>query len=1045
MRSGHLVSLVGAAVLFGAVAGCAGVTRRPTHDSGGPVPARGTITSTVGGPTSRRSRSATQQVRRRHARSGEACDDGNKTPGDGCSAICQIPAGLDAARARRASAPWRASAATASSARREACDDGNTTAGDGCSATARRSRPATSAACPAAGASRCAATARSSAARRATTATRRRRRLLRDLPGRAGRDLHRALAQQVQSRRCAATGRSRPSEVCDCGTDSATCRPAARGRTACSSATAPAARRPAPRSRSAATARHDARLRHELRQRQHRDGRGVRRRQPRAGRRLLVDVQDRERASPARGDDARTTPRPARSGNTGECLELPVIYRDFKNESVSGGHPDFFYLGAPIAGGPTITGVNGRPARSRSPSGTACPTRAAPPKKNDSTARCWDIARRDLDANGKPTFNTARNGAAATRSVRLPVHRLEPRHQRRPRPRLRRRRRDGARPQRPPDYVDAAPAATRCTAAPRRSSRARPRFGQWWTDSTYTGETRTRWGRSRWTDRGRRPVPVLEPGRTSVYGGFFPLDPPGQFPLDHAATPAGPGAIADGRHRSEPMLCNLWPYWYSSSASFGPAPAAKATSTCSRPAFRRTTANPDRHDCGVAPAMQGWFHDFWFTDEARYLFTFNGAVQPAVLRRRRHVHLHQRHAGRRPRRRAPAPARQVSIAADGSATIIEGGSRRRRPADINCRARRAGPVHGHDRRTRRQPDGNGHSNCTNTMRLPDRTRPGLEMGKTYEIAVFHADRHPTESNYQLTLSGFATNAVELRSHAAATASSPAARSATAAIDDAVVRPVVRRRRTTTARTAAARPSASTVRTAATAWSTATEECDLGSKMQQRDLRQQSGCTPGCSSRTSAATATSTRPRASSATSGTNNGMPGAPCTKDCKVCVDCQNSVPPRVERPLGRRGGASSGAPVIKGRMRSVPMRFRFWLIFGIGAGRRRRLRASTAARPALAARAPVEARACNSTPIRRRIGSGSTGTARAKAATSATASPAEAAAAIEACLRAAAARPRLAAMPDLVPSSCSRRGRRGPTTTSSCAARTTARPRRA
>ena len=30
------------------------------------------------------------------------------------------------------------------------------------------------------------------------------------------------------------------------------------------------------------------------------------------------------------------------------------------------------------------------------------------------------------------------------------------------------------------------------------------------------------------------------------------------------------------------------------------------------------------------------------------------------------------------------------------------------------------------------------------------------MGRTYEIAVFGADRHPTESNYQLTLSGFAT-------------------------------------------------------------------------------------------------------------------------------------------------------------------------------------------------------------------------------------------------------------------------------------------------
>jgi hypothetical protein len=33
---------------------------------------------------------------------------------------------------------------------------------------------------------------------------------------------------------------------------------------------------------------------------------------------------------------------------------------------------------------------------------------------------------------------------------------------------------------------------------------------------------------------------------------------------------------------------------------------------------------------------------------------------------------------------------------------------------------------------------------------------GLVTGKVYEIAIFGADRHPPESNYQLTLSGFAT-------------------------------------------------------------------------------------------------------------------------------------------------------------------------------------------------------------------------------------------------------------------------------------------------
>jgi len=36
----------------------------------------------------------------------------------------------------------------------------------------------------------------------------------------------------------------------------------------------------------------------------------------------------------------------------------------------------------------------------------------------------------------------------------------------------------------------------------------------------------------------------------------------------------------------------------------------------------------------------------------------------------------------------------------------------------------------------------------------------LEPGKTYEIAVFHADRHPPESNYQLTLFGSDTTRSE---------------------------------------------------------------------------------------------------------------------------------------------------------------------------------------------------------------------------------------------------------------------------------------------
>ena len=44
-------------------------------------------------------------------------------------------------------------------------------------------------------------------------------------------------------------------------------------------------------------------------------------------------------------------------GNTGQCLKLPIKYRDFKSEHESGGHPDFFYYGAKLATGVSVSGV----------------------------------------------------------------------------------------------------------------------------------------------------------------------------------------------------------------------------------------------------------------------------------------------------------------------------------------------------------------------------------------------------------------------------------------------------------------------------------------------------------------------------------------------------------------------------------------------------------------------------------------------------------------------------------------------------------------
>ena len=68
---------------------------------------------------------------------GEQCDDGNKTPGDGCSAICQIPAGWTCT-----GSPSVCNMAGVCGdgilGATEACDDKNTAAGDGCSADCKK-------------------------------------------------------------------------------------------------------------------------------------------------------------------------------------------------------------------------------------------------------------------------------------------------------------------------------------------------------------------------------------------------------------------------------------------------------------------------------------------------------------------------------------------------------------------------------------------------------------------------------------------------------------------------------------------------------------------------------------------------------------------------------------------------------------------------------------------------------------------------------------------------------------------------------------------
>jgi len=144
MRSGHSVSLVAAAILIISAASCAGVKQGGTGvdgggNSGGPGTG-GSIGSDarpeiggieVGNPSLCGNGTLDP---------GEQCDDHNKMPGDGCSAICQIPSGWTCT-----GSPSVCSMAGVCGdgilGATEACDDGNMANGDGCSSDCKTVDP----------------------------------------------------------------------------------------------------------------------------------------------------------------------------------------------------------------------------------------------------------------------------------------------------------------------------------------------------------------------------------------------------------------------------------------------------------------------------------------------------------------------------------------------------------------------------------------------------------------------------------------------------------------------------------------------------------------------------------------------------------------------------------------------------------------------------------------------------------------------------------------------------------------------------------------
>jgi fibro-slime domain-containing protein len=373
------------------------------------------------------------------------------------------------------------------------------------------------------------------------------------------------------------------------------------------------------------------------------------------------------------------------STGAGDCLVLPITYRDFDGQNQPMGHPDFFHLGG------TTTCVPNASGRTVGTNGTCW--------DSDSTPLCKGIAS-DALVNGKPAL-----GATTECACRFTDW----------------------------DGTGLVPATNMCNdsngGAHNRIEtmvkvvQSAASFGEWYADSTKSQKLvstielapvgvdyqfSSSGGRTVYNDlhdifMGTAIPAVNGAAANSLSSGFFPLE-----------MQTGLGAT---------KLCNLWPYWRATAAACVAADGNPVTQQWdplgSYTAMTAGTGGP------VKP-VTGNLRNFYFTSEVRYLFRYNGTGSLAFY-----------------------GDDDVWVYINGHLVLDLGAPHERLQGTITMTGANAAwtilttsidgtPV----------APATGGSGTVNA---------GLEAGKTYEIVVFHADRHPRESNYQLTLSSFPTS------------------------------------------------------------------------------------------------------------------------------------------------------------------------------------------------------------------------------------------------------------------------------------------------
>ena len=419
-----------------------------------------------------------------------------------------------------------------------------------------------------------------------------------------------------------------------------------------------------------------------------------------------------------------TAPHACQSGQ-GECQPLAVVYRDFAAENATGGHPDFYFLGARSNGSKTAT--------------TICiPDASGPSKGNDATPRCWGLVA-DALAGGKPQLGptttckcqftdwSIANGNHITSGYSAKTN-------------------DSPLSDGKGSYLGVAPAqAIRVAGAAGVTSgqitvraidpsvptftgtvplvKDAASFQQWFTDDSTVNRT----------FRATLELTSLG-GGVYQYAASAHLGQGGFFPLD-ALNP------------DTKQLCNFFPYW-----NHGDGTPIWTSCTGDQYLFPPRIGDADcppgdMPEDGCWLTVTGETHDYYFTSEARTTFVYDGtagfSLQAAsdgdlfvFVNGQLVLDLGGFHK--------LLPGKVVIAGDPGKASITEGG----------C-LDSAGNIVGTTPGSHACYPGDSSPPAANN---PDdyRTRTvdlGLVTGKRYEVALFHANRAPTESTLQLTVSG----------------------------------------------------------------------------------------------------------------------------------------------------------------------------------------------------------------------------------------------------------------------------------------------------